>query len=180
MKNVGTQILETNRIILRRLKDNDAIQMFNNWCNDEEVTKYLSWFPHGDISVTKELLSRWISSYNKNNFYLWGIELKDNHQLIGTINGFDLKEDSIEIGYCISKQYWHKGYTTEALNSITNFFLDICEFPIVYAKHLEENINSGKVMLKCGYKHIGNEIIKDKYKNDVKIEVYKIEKTQTN
>ena len=56
MNNVGTIKLETDRLILRRIELNDAEKMFNNWCNDEEVTRYLPWEPHGKIEVTKEFL----------------------------------------------------------------------------------------------------------------------------
>lgn len=41
MNNIGTITLETERLNLRRLEFNDAEKMFNNWCNDEEVTRYL-------------------------------------------------------------------------------------------------------------------------------------------
>ena len=28
--------------------------------SDEEVTKYLSWSPHGTVDVTKEILKQWV------------------------------------------------------------------------------------------------------------------------
>ena len=53
MKDVGTVRLETDRLILRRLEMEDASDMFNNWCNDLEVTRQ---DVHENIEVTKELL----------------------------------------------------------------------------------------------------------------------------
>ena len=136
MKHLGTRKIETNRLVLRKLRKDDAFDMFDNWCNDGEVTKFLSWFPHGKIEVTFEILDKWISSYSSNKFYLYGIEFKENHELIGTINGFNVNKNSIEIGYCIAKKYWNKGFTTEALNEVTKYFIDQCEIETVYAKHI--------------------------------------------
>lgn len=42
----GTQTLKTERLILRRFYVSDAQAMFENWANDERVTRFMSWFPH--------------------------------------------------------------------------------------------------------------------------------------
>ena len=63
MKHCGTQTIETERLILRQFKSEDADAMFKNWANDEEVTKYLTWPPHGTVDVTKEILKQWVDSY---------------------------------------------------------------------------------------------------------------------
>ena len=34
--------METERLILRKLTENDAEKMFENWTNDEEVCRYLT------------------------------------------------------------------------------------------------------------------------------------------
>lgn len=39
--------------------------MFNNWCNDNVVTRYLPWDSHGNISVTNELLEMCVKDYEK-------------------------------------------------------------------------------------------------------------------
>lgn len=46
LNHVGTQIIETPRLILRRFQIDDAEQMYNNWASDTLVTKYLSWSAH--------------------------------------------------------------------------------------------------------------------------------------
>jgi RimJ/RimL family protein N-acetyltransferase len=57
MNKPGTQKIETERLILRRFVIEDADDMFNGWCNDPEVSKYLTWPPHGKVEVTKSLLN---------------------------------------------------------------------------------------------------------------------------
>lgn len=48
--------IETDRLLLRRFKMDDAQNMFNSWANDEQVTKHLQWLPHEGIQVTKNIL----------------------------------------------------------------------------------------------------------------------------
>lgn len=43
MRHAGTQEIETERLILRRLTPEDAGMMYTNWANDPQVTKYLRW-----------------------------------------------------------------------------------------------------------------------------------------
>ncbi|MBR2067612.1 MAG: GNAT family N-acetyltransferase, partial [Solobacterium sp.] len=49
MKHLGTKTIETSRLILRKLNDDDAEAMFRNWASDNEVTKYLTWPTHNNI-----------------------------------------------------------------------------------------------------------------------------------
>lgn len=41
MKFIGTKDLETERLILRRIKLDDAYIAYDNWCNSCEVDKYV-------------------------------------------------------------------------------------------------------------------------------------------
>lgn len=48
MRHLGTQVLETERLILRPMNTGDAIPMFETWANDPQVTRFLRWEPHKD------------------------------------------------------------------------------------------------------------------------------------
>ena len=43
MKKLGTKTLETDRLVLRKFRIDDANEVFANYGNDDEVTKYLRW-----------------------------------------------------------------------------------------------------------------------------------------
>ena len=43
---IGTREIATERLTLRRFEIEDAENMFYNWANDTEVTKYLTWPAH--------------------------------------------------------------------------------------------------------------------------------------
>ena len=157
MKHMGTQKIETERLILRKFKLDDAEHMFKNWANDISVTKYLTWPPHDNIETTVKLLTLWIPLYKNNNYYQWCIELKETSQAIGSISAVNVFEetDTVEIGYCIGRQHWNKGFTSEALSAIIKFFFDMAGVNRVQANHDINNPNSGRVMARCGLKHEG-------------------------
>lgn len=81
MENKGTKTLETDRLILRQFKLEDAESMFNNWASDPEVTRFLTWQVHSDVNATRELLKDWISRYTDLSYYNWIIELKESHDV---------------------------------------------------------------------------------------------------
>jgi len=153
----GTVPLETERLILRPFELADATVMFENWANDPEVTKFLTWPPHGAVEVTEQVLSEWIAGYDRKDSYQWAIELKSTGEIIGSI-GIVSSQDNVEmvhVGYCIGKHWWHKGYTTEALNELIRFFF--CEVGVnrIESRHDPRNPNSGKVMAKAGMQYEG-------------------------
>ena len=63
MNHKGTVTLETERLILRRFTMDDADAMFQNWASDDEVTKYLTWPTHTDVSVSKTVINSWLELY---------------------------------------------------------------------------------------------------------------------
>ena len=67
MNHCGTQRLETNRLVLRRLTELDADAMYRNWASDPEVTRFLTWPAHQDVNVTKAVIGTWLLQYDKPN-----------------------------------------------------------------------------------------------------------------
>jgi RimJ/RimL family protein N-acetyltransferase len=149
MKNLKTVTIETDRLILRKPKLTDAKDMFTNWASDKEVTKYLSWYPHETVSVTELIIQMWITNDDKDDSIDWIIELKEIKQVIGSINLFniDLKKKQGEIGYCLSRKYWNQGLMTEAMKKVFEYAFNI-GFKVIYGRHIQDNIASGKVMTK--------------------------------
>lgn len=88
MRHAGTQEIETERLILRRLTPEDAGMMYTNWANDPQVTKYLRWEPHKNAEETRELLTAWALLYPNGDYYQWGIVEKATGQVFGSIGIF--------------------------------------------------------------------------------------------
>ena len=158
MEHKGTVRIETERLVLRRFTTDDAEAMFNNWASDDEVTKFLMWPTHPNIDVTKYVLNLWVTDYNKEDNYQWGITVKENgDEVIGSIAAVDVNDQAgkIHIGYCISRKWWRKGITSEALAALIRFFFDEVKANRIESRFDPRNPNSGKVMAKCGLKYEG-------------------------
>ena len=155
MNHKGTITLETNRLILRRFRLDDAQAMYDNWASDPEVTKFLTWPIHGNVEISRSILQSWIDAYADNDTYQWAIVLKENGDFpIGSIAVVHQQEDinMVHIGYCIGRSWWHQGITSEALAEIIRFFMEEVGANRVECRHDSNNPNSGKVMAKCGMK----------------------------
>lgn len=160
MRHCGTQTLETERLLLRQFKLDDAEAMFRNWASDPEVTKYLTWAPHAGAEVSKAVLETWVASYAQEDFYQWAIVLKENgNEPIGSISAVKLNEDLsiVQIGYCIGRAWWHRGITSEALRAVMDFFFDRVGANRVECRHDPRNPRSGRVMQKCGMHYEGTQ-----------------------
>lgn len=158
MKNCGTQRIETDRLILRRYKIEDADAMYKNWASDSEVTKFLTWQPHPSVEVSRSIIEDWLKKYSDEKYYQWAIVLKDNgNEPIGGISVVHMNEDisMVHIGYCLGRAWWRRGIMSEALKAVTDFMFDTVEVNRVEARHDPRNPNSGKVMQKCGMKYEG-------------------------
>ena len=154
----GTQLLQTSRLLLRPAVREDAQPMFDNWANDPDVTKYLTWPPHGSVEVTQQVIDSWINSYHKDNTYQWMIVPKHTpHSPIGSISVVNHEDEvgKAEIGYCIGKAWWHQGIMTEALQAVMDFLFDQVGMNRLEARHDSHNPNSGSVMKKCGMQYEG-------------------------
>lgn len=152
LRHLGTQSIETVRLQLRKFQLEDAEDMYHNWAGDPEVCKYLSWGPHQDVGVSRRRISYWIASYERNNSYVWAIELKNKKMVIGTIS-VEITDDttlSCEVGYCLGKEYWSRGIMSEALHTVMHFLFYEVGYQRIIAKHDVQNIASGRVMQKAG------------------------------
>ena len=148
----GTQTIETARLILRQARREDAELMFRNWASDPEVTKYLTWPTHESVAVSEMVIGSWIQGYEKENCYQWMIVPKDLDEPIGTISVHE-QNDALakgEIGYCIGRNWWHRGIMTESLAAVIDYLFEEVGMNRIEAKHDTNNPNSGAVMRKCG------------------------------
>ena len=157
MKHSGTSSIETERLLLRPFRVSDAEAMYRNWASSPEVTKFLTWPVHSSPEATAELLKQWEAGYEDPAQYLWCIEWKKSREAIGSLSVVHIDENirSMEIGYCIGKNYWHQGIMSEAFRAVIAYLFANTDCNRICAKHDVNNPNSGKVMQKCGLSYEG-------------------------
>lgn len=144
-------ILKTKRLILRPFQLTDAPdlqQLIGNY----EVSKTLLIVPYPYVDGEAErFINSTLEETNRDTEMHWAITLDKN--LIGG-SGLKMKseEKTITVGYWLGKDFWGKGYMTEALREIINFAFQSTPAERVEACHFASNPASGKVMLKAGMK----------------------------
>ena len=163
-------ILETDRLILRRMKIADYADMYEYSCLDE-VTKYLLWNSHPNTRYTRDYLAYIQSQYRAGAFYDWAVVHKETDKMIGTC-GFarlDFENNSAEIGYVLNPAFWRKGYATEAVRKIIDFGFHTLNLHRIEARYIVGNEVSRRVMEKSGMTfegvHKSSLFVKDNYVN---------------
>lgn len=158
MNHSGTVRLETKRLVLRPFVMADAPVIYQNWANDPQVTKYLTWQPHENVQETEGILSDWIPQYGRADYYNWAIALReDEGTVIGSISVVtqDPAVDCVTVGYCLGRRWWGQGVMPEAFAEVIRFFFEVEKAGRIQATHDTRNPNSGKVMEKCGLRREG-------------------------
>lgn len=144
--------IETNRLILRELTQEDAI-VWHKILSDEEGMKY---YPKAfDMEKTISWIEWNLDNYSRYGFGLWAVILKETNQFIGDC-GITMQniygDDKLypEIGYHLDKQYWRKGYSSEAGKACLQYAFENFDFGEVFAYQKWTNIPSRKVAEKIG------------------------------
>ena len=157
MNHKGTKTIETERLILRQFKPEDAHALVYNWATEDKVTKWVPWPSHENVDETKEILSEWIPNYENPNYYKWAIELKSTGEIVGDISIVRVYEDVAcgELGYCMGSKWWGNGIMPEAGKAVIKYLFEEVGFNKIHAGYFADNKKSGRVMQKIGMTYEG-------------------------
>ena len=135
--------METERLIIDRLRETDRESYFYNISHDKKVLETF-------ICRYAPSLEEFDFSGYLENPSLFAIRLKETKELIGIILYFDEKDGGCEIGYGLGSGYWSRGYATEAVGRFLDFCFDELGMKTVCASFFTGNDASKRVMEKCG------------------------------
>lgn len=157
LNHIGTQSIETERLILRRFDYADNASMLKNWIADEKIQSMYSEPTYTTIEAVNELLKKYIDSYNSLDYYRWAIILRDSGECIGQIAYFwvDTKNNFAEIEYCIGSDFQCRGLATEATKAVIEYGFSKINLHKVQICTKTINIPSQKVIEKCGFHYEG-------------------------
>lgn len=151
--------IETERLLLRKLQLSDVYEYYERLFGDGDVSRYMLFEPHQTIMESLESVQRKLKRYEEENFYCWGVELKEEAGLMGLVEllRFDEQTNTCSFVYMLGCDYWNQGYGTELLKAVFRFAFEELEIERIVADHMTKNVASGKAMEKAGMKHIGTE-----------------------
>lgn len=150
-------VIETERLILRKLTMRDASDMFR-YCQDKEVARHVLWEAHTSILETRAYIRYNLYQYRSGEPASWGIVLRETNRVVGTIGymSYNADNSTVEIGYSLAREQWGKGLMTEALLAVIGETFRTLKVHRIEAMHFTDNPASGRVMEKCGLIHEGH------------------------
>lgn len=144
--------LHTDRLIIRRLEETDAADLFV-LRSDPEIMKFIP----RPLAVSTEDVANWIRHGNEliagNELINWGIASKENNRIIGTIGFVRLsKEDHRgEVGYMLLKEKQGQGLLREALLRVLDYGFNDISFHSVVAIVDPANTASIRLLERAGF-----------------------------
>ncbi|HHV93512.1 MAG TPA: GNAT family N-acetyltransferase [Firmicutes bacterium] len=148
-------ILETPRLILREFVLDDW-RAVHEYASDPEVTRYLSWGPN-DEAASQHFVAAVITKRREQprSVYDLAVTLRETGKLIGGCGIYRQRFGEGELGYCLHRSYWNRGYMTEAVRAFLEWAFTEGGFHRIYARCHPANTASARVMEKNGMKKEG-------------------------
>lgn len=114
--------IETERLLLRQVRPRDAPEIFF-LRSDHEMLKYLGMEPMKSHDEASTLIDKFDTLQKNNEAINWGIALKENNAIIGTICiwNIDKEQSSGELGYMLHTAHQGKGIMQEALGLVIDY-----------------------------------------------------------
>ena len=143
-------ILETQRLYLREMTLSDLDSLCKILQDEQTMYAYEGAFSD---TQSREWLDKQLFRYQQWGFGLWAVVLKESDHMIGqcglTMQPWKEKE-LLEVGYLFQRQYWHRGYATEAAKACIDYAFRALNASEVYSMIRDTNIASQKVALRNG------------------------------
>lgn len=157
LTHIGTKIIETERLILRKFEYSDDEAMLKYWVADEKIQSLYSEPVYSTKAEVKGLLDKYIGSYEREDYYRWAVIEKASGECIGQIAYFlvDSKNHFAEIEYCIGSAFQCKGYATEATKAVIDYGFNEINLHKVQICTKTINAPSKRVIEKCGFTYEG-------------------------
>lgn len=143
-----TEII-TGRLLLQRLKYEDAEEIFYTYASKPEATRFMAWPTHASIEDTRSFLEYAHYAWKNSLEFSYAIRLPDSGRLIGSI-GVVNDDGKVQFGYILSPTQWGQGYATEACTAVVNLLKTIPSVHRVWTLVDAENMASIRVLQKSG------------------------------
>ena len=144
-------IIETKRLILRKLSTDDA-EFIVELVNEPSFLHYIGDKGVRNLDDARQyILNGPVASYERNGFGLYLVELKKNGIPIG-ISGLVKRETlpDADIGFAFLPAYWSKGYAFESAAALMTYARDVLGLNRILAITSPDNETSARLLEKIG------------------------------
>ena len=145
-------VLTTSRLHLRQIQPTDAEAIFAIR-SDREVTEPYGQEPQQSLDQARTLTEQISDYYEQRDAIFWGITLKGENTVIGTVTFWNFGQDfyCAEIGYELNRAYWGQGIMPEAISAILTYGFSEMGLHRIEADPYARNKSSTSLLLKLGF-----------------------------
>ncbi|MDQ6481932.1 GNAT family protein [Dyadobacter sp. LHD-138] len=145
-------VLETERLILRAISQDDVVAMFHQRSR-KELMEYISIPLLQSKKEAEDLVKNYQFLFEQKISISWAITIKGNPEMIGTVGYPRISKENYrgEIGYSLDPAYWGKGYMNEAVADVLKYGFDNLKFHRIEAVINPKNKASVNLALKHGF-----------------------------
>lgn len=146
---------ETPRLLARLPVPDDAARIFASYVTKPEVSRYMVWRPHVELSTTEAFISECIAAADAGTRLPYVLsERSAPTVLVGMLEARP-HAHKIDLGYVLTPSVWGRGYMPEAISSLTVLALHQEEVFRVQAFCDVENVPSQRALEKAGFSREG-------------------------
>lgn len=143
------QVIETQRLLLRKLNPDDALFFFELNSNPN-VIKYTGDKAFESIAEAEEFLKNY-NDYQKNGYGRWAVIDKSNGEFLGWCGlKYDDNSKETDIGFRFFEKHWNNGFATESAKACLEYGFQTLLLKSIIGRAMAENTASIKVLEKLG------------------------------
>ena len=149
-------LLSTERLTLRQFTSEDENEIFF-MRSDEEMNKYTGITKASSLDDARKHIEKINNNIRNNESIMWGIALKDNNKLIGSIClwNIEVEKNQAEIGYVLMPAFQGKGIMQEAVTCIIDHGFNAMQLDTITADLEADNTASIKLLERTGFVYQG-------------------------
>lgn len=150
--------ITTTHLILRPWSPKDAGALFSI-LQEEDLLRFFPRTTPPSLDRVENYINHHLAHWQEYGYGHWAVTLRTGNQVIGW-NGLEfLPETSeTEVAFLLSRQFWGRGYATEAARAAVKFGFETVELQRVIGLVHPENIASRRVLEKCGLTYYDRKI----------------------
>ncbi len=158
---------ETERLIIRPFEMCDLNDLHRLIYSDPEVCKHYSDRVHSSTEETREWLTYHILETKYSDFQGWSVVRKEDNQFLGLVRleagpnfWYRFKDDpnpryntiEVELSFAFGKEYWGKGYATEACKPVIEYAFKELRIPRLVGGADYRNLRSARLQKRLGFR----------------------------
>lgn len=148
------EILETQRLRLRKPRASDSAHIFATYGQDPWVARYMIWTPHTEIEQTEAFIQGCVAAWQGEDRLPYVLVHRGHDDPIGMLEA-RINGHMVDIGYVLARAEWGRGYMPEAINVLVGALFSRKDVYRIQATCDVDNVASRRTLEKSGFSQEG-------------------------